>query len=84
MSSLFDALKKSAVGPRSASGDGQTTVEHSLPEQVLADKYVRSTRALQRGGPLAGARIGKLRAPGAVYPAGRGSRLDGGGGPRGL
>ena len=42
---LKDAIKQNAEGPRQASVDGVSTEQHSLPDQIAADKYLASKQA---------------------------------------
>lgn len=44
------ALKSNAAGPKSVSADGQTTTQHSIREQIEADRYVAATKASRRKG----------------------------------
>lgn len=67
---LNAALNQSAAGPRSFSVDGQSTVEHSLPDQIAAAKFQAANRARSLGGPLAGVTLNKLRPHGAVLSHG--------------
>jgi hypothetical protein len=58
------------------------SVEHSLPDQIALDRYMRANRARRRRG--AGVTFQKLVPHGAVLPAGRNPNvtfMDGNGPP---
>lgn len=42
---LTDAIKQNAEGPKQASADGVSTQQHSLEDQIEADKYLASKEA---------------------------------------
>jgi hypothetical protein len=42
---LKDAIKQNAEGPKQASADGVSTQQHSLEDQIEADKYLASKEA---------------------------------------
>jgi len=42
---LDSAIKTNAEGPKSAGADGVTVQQHSLADQIAADKYLESKRA---------------------------------------
>jgi len=42
---LTDAIKQNAEGPKQASADGVSTQQHSLADQIEADKYLASKEA---------------------------------------
>ena len=42
---LEDAIRRNASGPKSAEVDGQKVEQHSLPDQIEADKYLASKKA---------------------------------------
>lgn len=44
---LDDAIKRNAAGPKSAEVDGQKVEQHSLPDQIEADKYLASKKAVK-------------------------------------
>jgi hypothetical protein len=58
-----DAIKTNAEGPRKASGDGVSIEQHSLSDQIAADRYLNSKRAARSRG--LGIRMSKLVPPGA-------------------
>jgi hypothetical protein len=41
MADLSDSIEERAQAPKSTSVDGQTVTEHSLDEQIKADRYLR-------------------------------------------
>ena len=61
---LKDAIKKNAEGPKQASADGVTAQQHSLADQIAADKYLASKSALSSGSM--GLRRRKIVPPGTV------------------
>jgi hypothetical protein len=42
---LDNAIKTNAQGPKQATADGVTVQQHSLADQIAADKYLASKRA---------------------------------------
>jgi len=44
---LTDAIKQNAEGPKQASADGVSTQQHSLADQIEADKYLASKEAMK-------------------------------------
>ena len=42
---LENAIRDNAAGPAKASGDGTSVEQHSLADQIAADKYLASKRA---------------------------------------
>jgi len=42
---LKDAIKQNAEGPKRASGDSGSVDQHSLADQIAADKYLASKDA---------------------------------------
>ena len=62
-SSLDEAIRRAASGPKSAEADGQRVEQHSLSDLVKADRYLASKEAAKsRGGGL---RIRKMVHSGA-------------------
>ena len=61
---LDDAIAENAAGPAKAAVDGQSVEQHSLKDQIEADRYLASKRA-SRGRGL-GVRLVKLSPPGAI------------------
>ena len=45
---LKDAIKQNAEGPKQASADGVSTQQHSLADQIDADKYLAGKGALAK------------------------------------
>jgi len=48
--SIDNAIKDSAAGPKRASGDSGSVEQHSLPDQIAADKYLESKKASRSKG----------------------------------
>ena len=59
-----DAIEKNAKGPRRAKGDVGEVQQHSLKDQVEADRYLASREA--RAKPHKALRFAKLSPPGAA------------------
>jgi len=59
---LEDTIRENAQGPRRASGDSGSVDQHSLREQIEADRYLASKQALRNR--KLGLRITKLVPPG--------------------
>ena len=64
MSELEQKIKDNATGPKSAESDGQKVEQHSLKDQIEADRYLNSKQAMKKKN--IGIRIGKLIPPGSV------------------
>ena len=47
---VTETIVKNAVGPKSAEVDGQRVEQHTLTEQIAADKYLASKEAVKRRG----------------------------------
>ena len=60
--SLDDTIKDNAQGPSKASGDAGSMEQHSLPDQIAADRYLESKKAARRKG--LGIELKKLVPPG--------------------
>ncbi len=61
---LSSSIETNASGPRRASGDSGSVEQHSLPDQIAADRYLRSNAAARkRGWPF---RPQKMVPPGTV------------------
>ncbi len=43
---LEDTIEQNAAGPKQASADGVSVQQHSLPDQIAADKHLASKRAM--------------------------------------
>lgn len=44
---IEDAIRKNAAGPKSAEVDGQKVEQHSIKDQIAADAYLASKKAVQ-------------------------------------
>ena len=55
---IEDAIKRNASGPKSAEVDGQKVEQHSLPDQIAADEYIASKKAVKSR--TSGLKISKL------------------------
>jgi hypothetical protein len=60
---LPDAIRENAAGPASASGDSGSVSQHSLRDQIEADRYLSSRAAMSRR--HRGLRISRIVPPGA-------------------
>jgi hypothetical protein len=58
------AIEQNAQGPKKAQGDAGSIEQHSLPDQIAADRYLAAKRAVRSRGK--GLRISKLVPPGAA------------------
>jgi hypothetical protein len=61
---LTDKIKESAEGPESVESDGMRVKQHSLRDQIEADKYL-AAKETSRSNRL-GVRLVKIVPPGAV------------------
>ena len=59
---LSDIIQENAEGPAKASGDSGSMEQHSLPDQIAADRYLESKKAARRKG--LGIQLKKLVPPG--------------------
>ena len=59
---LSDTIVENAQGPSKASGDAGSMEQHSLPDQIAADRYLESKKAARRKG--LGIQLKKLVPPG--------------------
>jgi len=57
-------IKTNAEGPKKAAGDGISVEQHPLADQIAADKYLESKRAVRRTG--LGVKFVKLAPGGAA------------------
>jgi len=48
--SLDNTIRESAARPKQASADGVSAQQHSLPDQIAADKHLAGKEALERPG----------------------------------
>ncbi len=60
---LTDAIRENASGPASASGDSVSVSQHSLKDQIEADRYLASRAAVSRR--HRGLRFSRVVPPGA-------------------
>lgn len=58
---LDDTIEQNAKGPAKASGDAGSVEQHSLPDQIEADRYLASKEAAKK--PQRGLRFNKLVPP---------------------
>lgn len=63
---LSDAIQTNAEGPLKAAGDSGSMEQHSLPDQIEADKYLASKTASSTTGSNLGIRLVKLSPPGSI------------------
>ena len=61
---ITENIVKNASGPKSAEVDGQRVEQHTLTEQIAADKYLASKDAVKRRG--SGLKFSKMTHSGAV------------------
>ena len=59
---LTDTILENAQGPAKASGDSGSMEQHSLPDQIAADRYLEGKKATRRSG--LGITLKKLTPPG--------------------
>ena len=57
-----EAIEKNAQGPKRAKGDIGEVEQHALKDQIEADRYLESKKAMKQG---RGFRLTKLVPPGA-------------------
>ena len=62
---LKDTIKDNAAGPKRASGDSGSVDQHSLADQIAADKYLAGKEAASKNPAKAFTRI-KIVPPGSV------------------
>jgi len=60
---MEQTIRENATGPRKASGDAGSVEQHSLADQIAADKHLSGRKAA--AGPGLGIRLIKLAPPGA-------------------
>jgi hypothetical protein len=60
---IEDAIRENVAGPKKAQGDSGSVEQHSIPEQIEADRYVASKEASKHG---LGIRMTKVAPPGAI------------------
>ena len=47
-SEIEKSIKENAVGPKSAESDGQKVEQHSIADQIEADRYLNSKKAMKK------------------------------------
>ncbi|HPP28912.1 MAG TPA: hypothetical protein PLV57_20585 [Phycisphaerae bacterium] len=62
---LKDAIRQNAQGPKQVSTDGVNVEQHSLADQIAADKYLAAKDAAARNPAKGFARV-KIVPPGTV------------------
>ena len=62
---LDSTIETNAKGPRQATADGVNVQQHSLPDQIAADKYLAGRQAVSKNPAKAFARV-KIVPPGTV------------------
>ena len=65
MADLLSNIETNAQGPSRAAGDRGSMQQHSLPDQIAADQYLKANTAVAAT-PFAGIRQFKIRRGGAV------------------
>jgi len=61
---LADTIEENAAGPKRASGDAGSVEQHSLTDQIEADKYLAAKRAARLKG--LGIKLAKIAPGGTV------------------
>ena len=61
---LNDSIRQNAQGPAQASGDAGLVQQHSLADQIAADKYLAGKDAVKK--PTRGLRFNKFVPPGTI------------------
>ncbi|MBA2480457.1 MAG: hypothetical protein H0V44_07325 [Planctomycetes bacterium] len=61
---LEQAIQENAKGPAKASGDSGSVEQHSLGDQIAADRYLASKRAMRSKSK--GIQLSKIVPPGAA------------------
>jgi len=61
---LETKLRENAAGPKKASGDAGSVEQHSLQDQIAADKYLESKKAARSKG--LGIKLAKISPGGTV------------------
>ncbi len=61
---IKDAISTNAQGPKAASGDTGSVTQHSIQEQIAADRYVKASDASKK--KFGGLRFTKVAPPGAI------------------
>ena len=63
MADLTTDIETNAQGPKAAAGDGHSATAHSLPDQIMADEYLKANAANKTA--RRGLVIQKLKPPSA-------------------
>lgn len=66
MAELEDTILENAQGPAAASGDSGSVTQHSLQDQIAADRYLASKAAAASSTGNRGLRFNRIVPPGAV------------------
>ena len=61
---LDNAIEQNAAGPRKAAGDSGSVEQHSLADQIAADKYLESKKTSRAKG--LGIKLAKISPGGTV------------------
>ena len=61
---MKDTIKQNAEGPKQASVDGVSTQQHSMSDQIEADKYLAAKKAARAKG--LGIKLAKISPGGTV------------------
>lgn len=61
-----DAIEAAALEPQSASSDGQSVTQRSIPDMIAAAKYAAAKRAAASTALVPGVRWAKLKMPGGT------------------
>jgi hypothetical protein len=61
---LDEKIRENAEGPKSVDVDGQKVEQHSIDDQIEADRYLNSKKAVKKKN--LGVRLGKFISPGSV------------------
>ena len=59
-----EAIEQNSLGPRSATVGGDTVTQHSIQDQIAADRYLASRRAASNGTLGFGIRTQRIKPPG--------------------
>jgi hypothetical protein len=62
--SIENNIKENATAPRRASGDSGSVEQHSLADQIAADKFLESKKASRKKG--LGIKVAKISPGGSV------------------
>jgi len=61
---MVDIIQENAAGPKAASGDAGSIEQHSLTDQIAADKHIESKKAMSGKG--LGIKLLQISPPGTV------------------